>query len=41
MVENLKLNYPKRYAVEGMANWGRADGLIFENVEIKNLDLIN
>lgn len=36
--ENLKLNYPKRYAVEGMANWGRADGLIFENVEIKNLD---
>ena len=36
--EKMKKNNPKRYAVEGEANWGIAEGLIFENWEEKEFD---
>ena len=29
--ENMKKNFPRRYSVEGMGNWGISEGLIFDN----------
>lgn len=36
--EKMKRDNPKRYAVEGEAEWGIAEGLIFENWEEKEFD---
>ena len=34
----MKRDNPKRYRVEGEAEWGIAEGLIFENWEEKEFD---
>ena len=36
--EKMKRDNPKRYRVEGEAEWGIAEGLIFENWEEKEFD---
>lgn len=36
--ERMKLINPKRYAIEGMGNWGIATGLVFDNWSVKNFD---
>jgi len=36
--EKMKEKYPRRYEVEGLGNWGRAEGLIYNNWEIKDFD---
>ncbi|MGL5965478.1 MAG: PBSX family phage terminase large subunit, partial [Fusobacteriaceae bacterium] len=37
--DKMKVENPKRYAVEGVGDWGIADGLIFENWEEKSFDV--
>lgn len=36
--ERMKETSPRRYEVEGLGGWGIADGLIYENWEVKNFD---
>lgn len=36
--EKMRLNNPRRYAVEGLGNWGISEGLIYENWEEKEFD---
>lgn len=36
--ERMKETSPRRYAVEGLGDWGITEGLIYENWEIKNFD---
>ena len=31
--EKMKLNNPRRYSIEGLGNWGIAEGLVYENFE--------
>ena len=31
--EKMKLNNPRRYNIEGLGNWGVAEGLVYENIE--------
>lgn len=33
--EHMRKNNPKRYNIEGLGNWGISEGLIYENVELK------
>lgn len=37
--ENMRIKYPRRYAIEGLGQWGRSEGLIFENVELVDFDI--
>lgn len=37
--ETMRVNAPKRYLVEGLAQWGHAEGLIYENTELADMDL--
>lgn len=37
--EKMKINNPKRYHIEGLGEWGIAEGLIYENVELRDFDL--
>lgn len=39
LFETMKINNPKRYQVAGLANWGIADGLVYENWEEKEFKL--
>ena len=34
----MKERYPKRYRVEGLGDWGRVEGLIFDNWRIENFN---
>ena len=36
--ERMKKNSPRRYAVEGLGEWGITEGLIYENWEVKDFD---
>lgn len=36
--ERMKINSPRRYAVEGLGEWGITEGLIYENWEVKDFD---
>lgn len=37
--EEMKLHNPRRYNIEGLGNWGIAEGLIYENVEYKEFNV--
>jgi len=39
LFEEMRLNNPRRYRIEGDGEWGIAEGLIYENVEIKEFDV--
>lgn len=39
LFEHMKINNPRRFAIEGNGNWGIADGLIYENVIESEFDL--
>lgn len=36
--EKMKKDNPRRYAVAGLGEWGIAEGLVYENWEVKNFD---
>ncbi len=38
LYEKMKIDFPRRYIVEGVGDWGVAEGLIFENWEEKSFD---
>ena len=38
LFEKMQLKHPRRYQVEGEGNWGVAEGLIYENWEVKDFD---
>lgn len=38
LFEDMKKNNPRRYSVEGLGNWGIAEGVIFYNWEEKDFD---
>lgn len=37
--EEMRINNPRRYWIEGLGNWGVAEGLIYEKVEYKDFDI--
>lgn len=37
--EIMKMENPRRYSIEGLGNWGIAEGLVFENWEEKEFDV--
>lgn len=37
--EKMKLESPRRYNIEGLGNWGIAEGLVFENFEEREFDI--
>ena len=37
--EKMKLNNPRRYNIEGLGNWGIAEGLVYENFEELEFDI--
>ncbi len=37
--ERMKVDNPRLYAVAGLGDWGVADGLVFDNWEVKNFDV--
>lgn len=37
--EKMRNNNPRRYRIEGLGEWGIADGLIYENVEMAHFDI--
>ena len=37
--DKMKLNNPRRYSIEGLGNWGIAEGLIYENFEELDFDI--
>ena len=39
MFEKMKEMNPRRYQIEGLGEWGIAEGLIYENWEIKDFDI--
>lgn len=39
LFEEMRINNPRRYRIEGDGEWGIAEGLIYENVEIKEFDV--
>lgn len=39
MYEDLRLHNPRRYRIEGEGEWGISEGLIYERVEMRDLDL--
>ena len=38
--EKMKEKNPRRYSIEGLGNWGIAEGLVFEKFESKNFDYL-
>lgn len=38
LFENMKINNPRRYNIEGLGNWGIAEGLVYENFIEKEFD---
>lgn len=40
LFEKMRLNNPRRYAIEGEGQWGRSEGLIFEHVELADFDFM-
>lgn len=38
LFEKMKLNNPRRYRIEGLGEWGIAEGLVYENVEVLEFD---
>lgn len=38
--ENMKKNNPRRYQVAGLGNWGISEGLIYENFEQRDFDIL-
>jgi phage terminase large subunit len=39
LFEEMKINNPRRYRIEGEGEWGISEGLIYENVELKDFDV--
>lgn len=39
LFEDMKENYPSRYKVEGLGEWGTSEGLVYERVYIKDFDI--
>ena len=39
LFEKMKINNPRRYNIEGLGNWGIADGLIYNNFEELEFDI--
>lgn len=39
LFEKMRVNNPRRYRIEGMGEWGIAEGLIYENVELKSFSV--
>ena len=37
--EKMKINNPRRYNIEGLGDWGIAEGLIYENTELEDFDV--
>lgn len=37
--EKMKINNPRRYRIEGLGEWGIAEGLIYENVVFEDFDV--
>jgi phage terminase large subunit len=37
--EEMKIQNPRRYSIEGEGNWGIADGVIYTNWEVKRFDI--
>lgn len=37
--EKMKINNPRRYKIEGLGEWGIAEGLIYENFEVLEFDV--
>lgn len=37
--EKMKLNNPRRYNIEGLGNWGIAEGLVYDNFEERDFDV--
>lgn len=37
--EKMRVNNPRRYRIEGLGEWGIAEGLIYEKVEFRDLDI--
>lgn len=38
LFERMRIEQPRRYAIEGRGEWGVSEGLIFENWEVKDFD---
>ena len=39
LFEKMKINNPRRYGIEGLGNWGIAEGLIYSNFEELDFDI--
>lgn len=39
LFEDMRLNNPRRYQIEGLGEWGIAEGLIYENVEYEAFNI--
>ena len=39
LFEKMKLNNPRRFNIEGLGNWGIADGLVYDNFEELEFDI--
>lgn len=39
LFEKMKKNNPRRYKIEGLGDWGIAEGLVYENFYIKDFDI--
>ena len=39
LFEKMKLNNPRRFSIEGLGNWGIADGLVYSNFEELEFDI--
>lgn len=37
--EKMRINNPRRYNIEGLGNWGVAEGLIYEKVSLETFDV--
>lgn len=38
LFEMMRRDFPRRYSIEGLGNWGIAEGLIFDNMEVLQFD---
>lgn len=38
LFENMKVKNPRRYSIEGLGNWGVAEGLVYENVTYEDFN---
>lgn len=39
LFEDMRLNNPRRYQIEGLGNWGISEGLIYDKVEYRDFDI--